>query len=60
MCCVYKKLLGENLYAFKLCMVMQLKLKVKKYGKSYVLVIPKGIIDSTDVRPGTILTVEIE
>lgn len=41
-------------------MVMQLKLKVKKYGKSYVLVIPKGIVDSTDVRPGTILTVEIE
>jgi antitoxin component of MazEF toxin-antitoxin module len=38
---------------------MELKLKVKKYGKSYVLVIPKGIIDSTDIEAGSVLTVNI-
>jgi antitoxin component of MazEF toxin-antitoxin module len=39
---------------------MELKLRVKKYGKSYVLVIPKGIIDSTDIKEGSLLIVHSE
>ena len=57
---MYKKLLRTHLYISKLWMFMRLKLQVKMYGKSYVLVIPKALVVLKKIKPGDSLEVKFK
>lgn len=41
-------------------MLMRLKLQVKMYGKSYVLVIPKALVVLKKIKPGDSLEVKFK